>query len=357
MTIVPKENGNIAAVLEKSQGRLKTVDRAIPKPGANEIVVRNHAIAANPVDWKIQDYGFAINEFPTVLGSDCCGVVVAVGDPVTKFKVRDRVTGFAGVIYNQDINHGAFQSYTILRDIATTKIPDSMSFEEGSVFPMAMATSLITLMVNLGIPRPSGSITPQQSGFLIWGASSSVGTSAVQLAKNMGFKVFATASPAHHQNLKSLGAFEVFDYHDSAVVEKIVAAAKSASTPITLGFDTVTEGKSYKQAAYVLGASGGKGGKLVLVLPPLPSPPRDFAPDGVEILQTGAYLAFTDHADLGKWFFNEYLEKCLADRSIVSAPQVEVVPGGIQAAQSALDKSKAGVSGKKLVIIVDCGHH
>jgi NADPH:quinone reductase-like Zn-dependent oxidoreductase len=67
----------------------------------------------------------------TVLGSDCCGVVVAVGDSVTKFKVRDRVTGFSGVIYNNDINHGAYQSYTVLRDIATTKIPDKMSFEEG----------------------------------------------------------------------------------------------------------------------------------------------------------------------------------------------------------------------------------
>ena len=310
-------------------------------------------VAANPVDWKIQDYGFAIDTFPTVLGSDCCGVVVAVGDSVTKFKVRDRVTGFAGVIYNQDINHGSFQSYTILRDIATTKIPDGMSFEEGSVFLMAMATSLISFMVNLGIPKPSESITPQESGLLIWGASSSVGTCALQLAKNLGFKVFATASPAHHQTLKSLGAFEVFDYHDSAVVEKIVAAAKSAGTPISLGFDTVTESKSYKQAAYVLGGSGGRGGKLVLVLPPS----EDYAPDGIEISQTGAFRAFTEHEDLGKWFFNDYLEKCLADGSIVSAPKVEVVPGGIESAQAALDKLKAGVSGTKLVITVGCGHH
>tara|TARA_R110002060_G_scaffold5198_2_gene8099 strand:- start:241 stop:405 length:165 start_codon:yes stop_codon:yes gene_type:complete len=51
------------------------------------------------------------------------------------------VTGFAGVIYLQDINHGAFQTFTVLKDIATSKIPDSMSFEEGSVFPMAIATS------------------------------------------------------------------------------------------------------------------------------------------------------------------------------------------------------------------------
>ncbi len=43
MTIVAKENSNFAALLEESQARFKTVDRPIPKPGPNEIVVRNHA--------------------------------------------------------------------------------------------------------------------------------------------------------------------------------------------------------------------------------------------------------------------------------------------------------------------------
>jgi NADPH:quinone reductase-like Zn-dependent oxidoreductase len=68
----------------------------------------------------------------------------------------------------------------------------------------------------LGIPKPTGSVIPQKAGLLIWGASSSVGTSALRLARNIGFKVFATASPTHHQTLKFLGAFEVFDYHDSS---------------------------------------------------------------------------------------------------------------------------------------------
>ena len=43
MTIVPKNEGNLAAVLEKPQARLKIVDRPIPRPGLNEIVVRNHS--------------------------------------------------------------------------------------------------------------------------------------------------------------------------------------------------------------------------------------------------------------------------------------------------------------------------
>ncbi len=218
---------------------------------------------------------------------------------------------------------------------------------------MAMATSAIALHVCLGIPRPSGSITAQKSGLLIWGASSSVGTSALQLARNLGFKVFATASTAHHQTLKSLGAFEVFDHHDPSVVDKIVAAAKSAGTPISLGYDTITEGTTAKQTADVLGASGGKGGKLALVL----EWPEGEKPEDIEISQTGALRTGTDQEELGKWFFNEYLEKSLANGSIVSAPKYEVVPGGIEAAQSVFDKLKAGVSGKKLVATVECDHH
>ena len=71
-----KQDTNIAAVVEEKGARLKILSRDIPKPGLHELVVRNHIIAANPVDWKIQDYSFAIIEYPNVLG---CGVVIAVG--------------------------------------------------------------------------------------------------------------------------------------------------------------------------------------------------------------------------------------------------------------------------------------
>lgn len=298
----------------------------------------------------MQDYNFAIKSYPTVLGSDSCGIVTAVGPSVTKFQVGDRVFGFASVIYTSDPNSGAFQTYTILRDIATTKIPDSMSFAEGSVFPMAMATSAIALFACLGVPRPEGSVAPKKDAFLVWGASSSVGTAAVQLAKESGFKVFATASPAHHEYLKTIGVSEVFDYHDALIVDNIIAAAKSTGTPLKFGFDTVGEGNSAKKSADILLKSGGKGGKLCLVLP---WPDKGNEPEGIELSETAAYRHGADQAELGQWFFNEYLEKTLMDGSIVSAPKVELVPGGIDGLQKALDRSKAGVSGRKLVVEVE----
>ena len=345
-----KNENNLAAILEKPQARVRIESRPIPTPGTDELVVRNHAIAANPADWKMQDYGYYITHYPTILGSDVCGVVTAVGSSVTKFKVGDRVTGFAGVIYINNPDHGAWQTYTVLREIATTRIPDSMSFEEGSVFPMAFATSAIALWANLGISRPTGEAVSLKSSILIWGASSSVGTAAVQLAKNSGLKIFSTASPVHHRYLKSLGVSEVFDYHDSDVVPKIVAAAKSADAPIRLGFDTITEGNTSKLASDVLVASGGQGSKLVLVLP---WPEKDSKPDGIEISGTVAMATGTTHAELGQWLFNDYLQTALAKGTVVPAPKIEIVEGGLGSAQKVFDQLKAGVSGKKLVVKVD----
>ncbi|KAH7313129.1 putative alcohol dehydrogenase [Rhexocercosporidium sp. MPI-PUGE-AT-0058] len=341
---------NYAAAIEAPHARMKIFTRPIPIPGPKEIVVRNYAIAANPADWKMQDYNILIDSYPTVLGSDICGVITATGSSVTKFQVGDRVAGFAGVIYIRDIDHGAFQTFTILKDIATTKIPGSMLFEEGSVFPMAVATSGMALFVDLGIPRPTLPISVPSSGLLVWGAASSVGSTTVQMAKNLGFKIFATASLVHHEYLKSLGAFEVFDYRDPSVVDKIVAAAKSSGTPISLGFDTIAEGDTSQRSADVILSSGGKGGKLVLAQE---WPAKVSKPEGLEISQSIAARHGTDQSEIGEWLFNDYLQKALADGAIVPAPKIEVVPGGLDAAQAAFDKLKAGVSGRKLVIKVD----
>ncbi|CAL3965268.1 unnamed protein product [Diplocarpon coronariae] len=343
---------NVAAIIEALGARLKIVNRPIPIPGPRELVVRNRAIAANPADWKLQDYGspVGLGNYPLVLGSDSCGIVASVGASVTKFKVGDRVTGFAGVIYNNAIDHGAWQTYTVLRDIAAMKIPDSMSFEEGAVFPMAISTAGVALFVNLGIPRPSEPITLQASGFLVWGAASSVGTASVQLAKNLGFKVFATASPVHHEYLQSLGASEVFDYHDEFVVDKLVASSKEAGTSINFGFDTVGQGTSARQSAEILCSSGGRGGKLALVLPWAEDEAK---PEGIEVSMVIAARTGMDMEGMGEWLFNDYLENALMQGSIVPAPKSEVFTGGIAVTQSVFDKLKAGVSGKKLVVKVD----
>jgi len=66
----------------------------MPKAGKDQVVIKNHAVAVNPVDWKIQDYDFFV-KYPTVLGTDVAGEVHEVGEGVTHVKKGDRVLGHA----------------------------------------------------------------------------------------------------------------------------------------------------------------------------------------------------------------------------------------------------------------------
>lgn len=83
-----------------------------------------------------------------------------------------------------------------------------------------------------------------------------------------------------------------------------------------------------------------------------PWPGKDPQPEGIEIQQTSAYSTGTDREDIGEWLFSEYLPKVLENRSIVAVLKVQIVEGGIGAAQKVFDQLKAGANGRKLVVKV-----
>ena len=346
--------GNPAAVLYEKNAKAVYTERPVPKPEGDEMVVRNHAAAVNPVDWKIQDYNLFIEKYPIVIGNDICGVVEAVGPDVTKFKPGDRVTGFAGNIYNSNIDHGAFQKYPILREVSATKIPASMSFEEGSVFPMAMATACMSLFDSLAIPRPPrGELEGKTnvSTLLIWGGASSLGQCAIQIARVLGIKTFVTASTKHHATLKKLGAAHCFDYHDNDAEEQIAKAAEAEGTPITLAYDTISENGTLHRCAKALRAAS-QGSKATLSYV-LWQPEGQTPPEGVQLELTVAMRVGKDKQELGRWFFNDWLQNALASGQVIPVPEIEIVPGGLRATQAAFDQLRNRVSGKKLVIQVD----
>lgn len=64
-----RQTKNLTAVLPAIAAPLLIEERPIPAPDAGQILVQNHAIAVNPIDWKRRDWGFAISSYPTVLGS------------------------------------------------------------------------------------------------------------------------------------------------------------------------------------------------------------------------------------------------------------------------------------------------
>ena len=334
---------NSAAILKQAKARITVEERHVPKPQASEILVKNRAVAINPVDWKIQSSGHFISKYPTVLGSDICGTVEAVGSDVKHFEEGDRVSGFAAVIASSNIDEGAFQQYTILRENCATKIPEHLSYAEGATLPMAVATAGIGIWEKLGIAKPGES--KQSGGFLVWGAASSVGSAMLQIAASLGFTVFATCSPHNHDEARKLGAAEVFDYNAADVARDIISRAESRKTPLKYAFDAVSVPSSIPQAAAILDGFGG--GKLCQTLP-LPEDPK--LPKSVEIVTTSAFNVATSAQDVGRWLFNDWLEGVLQDKSYKISPTIEVVEGGIESVQKAFDMHKQGVSGKKLVL-------
>jgi NADPH:quinone reductase-like Zn-dependent oxidoreductase len=87
---------NQAAWITEPKGNpLQVKEAPMPKAGKDQVVIKNHAVAVNPVDWKIQDYDFFVKQYPMVLGTDVAGEVHEVGEGVTHVKKGDRVLGHA----------------------------------------------------------------------------------------------------------------------------------------------------------------------------------------------------------------------------------------------------------------------
>lgn len=82
---------NHAAWLDGKGQKLRVGPAAMPIPGPGEVVVRNRAVAVNPVDWKVQDFGVMVQQWPTLMGGDIAGEIVDIGHGVERLQRGDRV--------------------------------------------------------------------------------------------------------------------------------------------------------------------------------------------------------------------------------------------------------------------------
>jgi NADPH:quinone reductase-like Zn-dependent oxidoreductase len=284
------------------------------------------------------------------------GVVAKVGPNVENLAVGDRVAASVDGFSSGNLDHCAFQTYSIGNTTATGAIPSSMSFEHAAVFPTAIGTTSVAFFDLMGLPRPPVDGVPdsdrKRQGILIWGGSSSVGSVAIQVAHLMGFTVFTVASEQHHALLRSLGADEVFDYHSADVESSLLAAAARLGTPISHALDAVSQASTLDAVSRVLKESSGKDvtPKLTHTLP-LAMMQGYNKPEGEEMLWIqGERLWAEELRDLCVWVWNDFLPEALARGKVVPSPKPRVFDGGLRQLQEALNTLKAGVSGEKLVI-------
>jgi NADPH:quinone reductase-like Zn-dependent oxidoreductase len=240
---------NTAAWLPRKQARLEVGPAPYSSPLKNEIVVKNGAVAINPVDWVkpfIGDLMFTWIKYPAVTGSDVAGQVVEVGPSVTRFMVGDRVVGQALGTSKARTGpaEGAFQAYTVLVDYMASPIPDAMTYEAASVLPLGISTAACGLFQkdHLALRYPSVTPTPTGEVLIVWGGSTSVGSNAIQLAVAAGYEVITTASPRNFDYVKRLGASQAFDYNSKTVVKDIIKACKGRTLAGAIAIGTGSAG-------------------------------------------------------------------------------------------------------------------
>jgi aspyridone synthetase trans-acting enoyl reductase len=137
------------------------------------------AVALNPADWKMVDFG---NALESVGGSDFAGEITMVGENVTRFKMGDRVLGLAFGLNALDRTTGAFGEYVLAVEDLSCKIPDGMTYEEASTFGVSVGTVGYALYHALALPMPY-QLVDSSFFVLVSGGSTATGTVAIQLLK------------------------------------------------------------------------------------------------------------------------------------------------------------------------------
>lgn len=193
------------------------LDLELPAPEASgrDILVGVKAIAVNPVDTKVRRSKDIEEDPPRVIGYDASGVVKAVGEDVTLFSVGDEV------FYAGDITRaGCNAEFQLVDERIAGRKPSSLSFAEAAALPLTSITAYEAFFDRLGID-PNGANTGES--LLIIGAGGGVGSIGIQLAKQAGLVVIATASrPESAAWVRELGADHVVN-HKEAMAEQVRA--------------------------------------------------------------------------------------------------------------------------------------
>ncbi|MGB5979394.1 MAG: NADP-dependent oxidoreductase, partial [Cyclobacteriaceae bacterium] len=181
--VVIKKFGD-PSVLEFSE-----VDRPVPEEG--QVLVKIHASAVNPMDWKIRQFGNGKElQEPLILGMDMAGEVVDTGSN-TEFKTGDKVYGYIDTSIM-----GCYAEYAAVPASNIAIMPGNLNFTEAASLPVSCITAIDGLFLKHSLKAGEK--------ILIHAAAGGVGVMAVQLARLTGAKVYATASPKNHAFLSEL---------------------------------------------------------------------------------------------------------------------------------------------------------
>ncbi len=216
-------------------------DTPKPEPGAGQVRVRVHATGMNFAETRMRAGTYSGQPLPFVVGMEAAGVVDSVGAGVVDFSVGQRVFGRA---------RGAHAEFVCIDADHLLHLPDNLSFEQGAAVPVGWLTAWHALHTVAAL-RPGQRV-------LIEAVASSVGSAALQIAKQRGCWVAGTASRDDKvARAREWGLDAGYNYKRENLAERV--ATDTDGQGVDVGLMTIGE-----ETATMLFDSMGMGGKIVM---------------------------------------------------------------------------------------------
>ncbi len=231
--------------------RVDEVEDAKPEPG--EVLIKAGAVGVNPVDLAIRaakhPYAKLVTP-PYIPGAEAAGEIIALGDGVEGWRIGQRVYGRAmGGGYSENVRLVAG---------AMAELPEAYSYEEGACITVAFYTAWNALVIKAQA-GPGETV-------LVQGGAGGVGMAAVQLAKRLGCRVFATvSSDAKAKFCKEMGADETINYREEDFAERCMELTGGRGVDVVVelcacdNFDKDLDAIRVDGKIIVIGTGTGKG--------------------------------------------------------------------------------------------------
>jgi len=338
---------------------LEAVRVPVPRPAADQVLIRVAASSLNPLEYKLADLNFMGRTPPVVLGLDLAGVVVAVGNGVSAVAVGDAVAAMADA--NGDGGwvatgaSGGEGGYAVARQFLTARKPPSLSFRDAAALPMCFLSAF------------AGLYPAVRAGDTVYvpGGGGGVGHLAVQMAARAlgaGLVISSGSTPQSIALARQSGARHVFDYKRDDIAAEI--AKLTGGRGVDLVFDATYSEQGFVGTAktvrrggswIVLGVGPGKTTRLAETRSPVGA---ILAERGARHVNVNLLRYFSEPATLdgeAQAFLQRGMALAMewAARGLVVPHVSQTIDSTVEAINAGLQSLKAGrgVLGKVAVIV------
>lgn len=263
-------------------GVLRYEDAVRPEPSGGEVLIEVAATSFNPVDAGIRA-GYLRQVFtvalPHIPGIDVAGTIVSLGDGVTGWAAGDQVIGFLPMV-----SDGAAAEFVVAPAAVLAPAPGTIPLTSAAALPAAALTAWQALFEHAGL-RAGQRV-------LVNGAGGGVGGFAVQLARQAGAHVIATASPRSASAVRAEGADQIIDYTATPVTDAL-------TEPVDVVLNLVSASEAAMVALTGLLRPGGV--IVTTASPAAADPDRDVRAVGMQVRADAGQLAtITKRVDAGE---------------------------------------------------------